>query len=334
MSRLARQTIELALAHLPETLVSNSQCTALRALAPALAPGRQLYFEVRLAGADDAIDVSQHFFVERGGVAALRRHAGGQPSAAWSRIARFAACWPEWPAITELGFEHDAGVAAPAVFAAFRGNVLDDRAAAEAFVRSVAPAAEAAWRRLVAALETAEACGLVPGRMIGVMLSRDGQLRCMIRGLSIAGLRDFLGRSNWTGDTEAMFGLLEAPTLLCEGTRLVLGFAPEMTPDWGIEVIHRPIAEDDSARSTLLEWLVGAGLADPARVDAVRAWRGAITPVNARADWPDAMIVDDLRWGRRSHFESFLNHVKINVAGGQPRPAKAYLALAPVHADA
>ncbi|MEI9852225.1 MAG: hypothetical protein WDN24_16750 [Sphingomonas sp.] len=334
MSRLALQTIDLAIAHLPPELLSPAQAGGLRAAAHDLAPGQQLYFEVRLAGEDRAIDVSQHFYAESGGAAALLALAARGSSPAWRRIADFARAWPRLPAIAEIGLEHDAGIATPAVFAAFATGMLADRAAGQAFVEAVAPDALPGWRHALAALETAEACGLTGGRMIGAMLSRDGQLRAMVRGLSPAGLAGFLDAAGWPGDRAAMLGLLGTPALMHGATRLVLGFAPEMAADWGIEVIHARDAAGEAGRRALLAWLVEAGLAEPGRVAALAAWTGAITPVDARADWPDAMILDDLRSGRRSRFAAFVSHVKINVEQGRARPAKAYLSLAPVPADA
>lgn len=334
MSRLAAQTMELALAHLPSALMGPDQAEALRGVAPHLAPGQQLYFEFRLGGEDASIDVSQHFFADRGGAEALLALAERIASPAWERIAAFARAWPRLPGIAEIGLEHDAGVATPAVFAAFRTSMLADRAAGRAFIALVAPEALESWSRALAALEAAEACGLTGGRMVGAMLSRDGQLRSMVRGLSAGGVRGLLDAVGWSGNRATMLELIAGSPLMQPATRLVFGFAPEMAADWGVEIIHAQGSEGDAERSALVAWLVDAGLAEQGRAEALRAWSGAITPVDARADWPDAMIIDDLRLGRRSHFAAFVNHVKINVAAGRPHPAKAYLSLAPVHGHA
>ncbi|HMO74789.1 MAG TPA: hypothetical protein PKD99_11205 [Sphingopyxis sp.] len=346
MSRFAAQTLELAIAHFPGALLAPDGAAALRGAAPWLAPGRQLYFECRLAGADRPLDISQHFFAHDGGADALLAlaerlaDAEGEAQTTWRRIADFARIWSSdaglADTLVEIGLEHDLGadgwVPAPAVFAAFRSDVLADRAAGERFIAAVAPQGDAAWRQLLATLERAEAHGLKSGRLVGAMLSRDAQLRCMIRGLSPAPVRAFLTDIGWDGDIGALVALLAQPPLTGDATRLVLGFAPALVADCGLEIIHGYDAPGIAARDGLLDWLAARGLADPARVAALREWPAAITPADARADWPDAMIVRDLAGKAvRPHFSGFVNHVKLNLPAHRPAlPAKAYLALAPL----
>lgn len=326
MTRFAAQTMELAIAHLPPELLAGQE-GALREAASALAPGRQLYFECRLAGHDRTIDVSQHFFTRDGGTAALLAHADAR---GWPRLADFARAWPALPAITEIGLEHDAGVAMPAVFAAFETSVLANREACSRFVDVAVPGSSQALTNLLATLQCAEECGLTGGRMVGAMLSRDAQLRCMIRGLSPEGTRTFLDRIDWPGDRVALLDLLVEPVLTNPATRLVLGFAPDLVAECGIEVIHAHDAAGLAETRALFDRLVVLGLADRARVDALGEWPQTITPADARAGWPDAMIARDLATGARQGFKGFMNHVKINVANGRALPAKAYLSLAPV----
>lgn len=326
MSRFAAQTMALAIAHFPPILLGD-QAEALRAAAPALAPGRQLYFECRLAGADRTIDVSQHFFAHDDGPAALLAQAEAR---GWARLAAFARVWPELPGIAEIGLEHDAGVAMPAVFAAFETSVLADREACARFIELAVPEAAEAWARLLPALELAEQCGLTGGRMVGAMLSRDAQLRCMIRGLTGEGVRVFLDRIAWPGDRDALLDLLAEPVLAGPATRLVLGFTPDLAADCGIEVIHGYDEAGLARTRALFERLVALDLAEPEPVEALNAWPGTVTPADARADWPDALIARDLATGRRNAFKGFMNHVKLNFASGRALPAKAYLSLAPV----
>lgn len=222
MSRLAAQTMDLAIARFPAGLLPEGATAALRDAAGHLAPDTQLYFECRLAGEDRAIDVSQHFFAAGGGARALgdlarRRLASGEgPDVEiWRRLADFADAWSSTPglseAIVEIGLEHDQApggdwAAPPAVFAAFPGDILDGQAAGEQFVTGVAPGSRDAWRALVAAIECARSHGLIPGRMVGAMLSRDGQLRCMVRGLTPSATQRFLAAIGWPGDLEALGG--------------------------------------------------------------------------------------------------------------------------------
>lgn len=342
MSRLAAQTLDLAIARFPAALLPAGGADSLRRATPHLAPGLQLYFECRLAGEDRSIDLSQHLFAAQGGADSLRdlarrqARAPGAP-AAWTRLDAFAAAWPTEPAIVEIGLEHDQTpggdwVGAPAVFAAFETSVLDDRPAGERFIAAVAPEGAEAWRRLVEALECAASHGLTPGRMVGVMLSRDAQLRCMIRGLSPPALRRFLADIAWPGEVDPLLALLAEAPLAGAATRLVLGFTPEVSGDCGVEVIHDRDPAGVAALRALLDWLPAQGLADPERVAALADWPGAMTPLDPSLAWPDALIARDLAGpGQLDYFNAFISHVKLNITGGRPRPAKAYLGFAPVH---
>ena len=347
MSRLAAQTMNLAIARFPAGLLPEGATATLRDAAGHLAPDTQLYFECRLAGEDRAIDVSQHFFAAGGaralGDLARRRLASGEGPdiETWRRLADFVDTWSSTAdlakAIVEIGLEHDQApggdwTAPPAVFAAFRGDILDERTAGEQFVTAVAPGSRDAWRALITAIECARSHGLVPGRMVGAMLSRDGQLRCMVRGLTPSATQRFLAAIGWPGDLDALQALLRQPPLAGDATRLVLGFAPDLTAECGLEAIHAQDANGRAGLGALLEWLVERGLADAERVSALAAWPGAITPLEASADWPDAMIARDLASPRTGfeYFNAFISHVKINISGGRPLPAKAYLGLAPL----
>ncbi|MDP2258290.1 MAG: hypothetical protein Q8J89_01060 [Caulobacter sp.] len=345
MTGLATQALDLAISRFPATLAPADAPAILRTAAPRLASGPQLYFECRLAGDARAVDVSQHFFADRGDgprllALALRQVQRGQGES-WARLADFAEAWSASPAlagaIPEIGLEHDLGgdgqwVAAPAVFAAFRDDTLTDRDAGERFVATVAPAAAEGWRRLVATMETARAHGLVPGRMAGVMLSRDAQLRCMLRGLTPAAVGAFFRTAGWSGEREPLLTLLAEPPLATEATRLVLGFGPDLLPDCGLEVIHARGAAGEAGRGALLAWLVERGLADRARVRSAAAWAGRVAPMDTQAPWPAALIARDLTAadGRLEWFDAFLSHVKLNFIGGRLSPAKIYLGLCPM----
>lgn len=348
MTRLAAQTMDLAIARMPAGLMPKNAAATLRDAADYLAPGVPLYFEHRLSGRDQSIDVSQHFFAAEDGAAALRgladrRLETGADSGldAWRRLATFAKDWASdadlAKAIVEIGLEHDQTTdgdwgRAPAVFAAFQGDILEGRVAGQRFTSAVAPGSERAWRALISAVERARSHGLVPGRMVGAMLSRDAQLRCMVRGLTSRATQDFLTALGWPGDHEALGDLLRQPPLASEATRLVLGFGPGLANDCGLEIIHRQDAAGRQRLEAVFGWLVEQGLADADRVQALHAWPGFVTPHGAGPDWPDALIARDLERSRASldYFSAFISHVKINVAAGRILPAKVYLGLTPV----
>ncbi|MDO9473039.1 MAG: hypothetical protein Q7J28_08280 [Caulobacter sp.] len=347
MSRLAARTMDLAIARFPADLLPEGAEATLRGAAARIAPDTQLYFECRLAGDERAIDVSQHFFAADGGAGALRGLAGRGLATgarggldAWRRLAAFAEDWSsdaDLAAIIEIGLEHDQAPdgdwgRAPAVFAAFQGDILDNRAAGARFMAAVAPGSQDAWRALISTVECARSHGLVPGRMVGVMLSRDAQLRCMVRGLTPQATQGFLTAIGWPGDHEALEDLLRQSPLAGDATRLVLGFGPDLAGDCGLEIIHPQDADGRSRLDAVMEWLVERGLADANRVRALARWPGRITPHAAGADWPDALIARDLATPRSAfdYFNAFISHVKINLVAGRALPAKAYLGLAPV----
>lgn len=345
MSGLAAQALDLAIGRFPAALAPLGGPAVLSSAAPHLAPGLQLYFECRLAGADRRVDVSQHFFADRDGAPGLLALAHAQVERghgpAWKGLAAFAEAWSADPAlaaaIPEIGLEHDLGgdgrwITAPAAFAAFRDDILTDRDAGARFVATVAPAAAEGWERLIETVRIARDHGLAPGRMVGVMLSRDAQLRCMLRGLTPAAVGAFLEAVGWVGERTSLLALLAEPPLAGDATRLVLGFGPDLLPDCGLEVIHARGPAGDADRAALLAWLVERGLAEEARVRPATAWIGRVTPMDAQATWPAALIAGDLAApnGRLEWFDAFLSHVKLNVVDGRAAPAKIYLGLCPM----
>lgn len=345
MSRFAAQLIELAIRHFPAALLPKGADEILRRSAPLLAPGRSLYFECRLAGGDRSIDVSQHFFAQEDGATGLRALAEERAAipdgaeAVWASLATLARLWESdavlADVLAEIGLEHDqAGgdwVAAPAVFAALKNGALADRAVVERFLETVSPDALPAWEQAVSALQLAERCGMASGRLVGVMLSRGTELRCMVRGLTPDRIAAFLDVAGGVDPDGHLATLLAQDAFTGDAPRLVLGFGPSLAPEFGIEVIHTYDAAGIAARDALTRWAVDAGTADPERAAALALWPDAITPADARADWPDAMIAAELSGhGGATHLSCFINHLKFSVAPGKPVSAKAYLALAPM----
>lgn len=335
MSRFSAQTLELAIAHFPKVLLPAGEADALRGVAGAVAPMTTLYFECRLKGRDMPVDVSQHFSASAGGPAALlalaRRHADS--AASWQRLSAFAADWRAGGPLVEFGLEHDRGVKVPALFGGVATGLAEDRAAVATFLATLVPESGAAWARMSAAIDAAGRHGLVAGRLIGAMLSRDGQLRCVFRGLRPEPVMAFLREIGWPGDVPALGTLLAQAPFGSDAARLVLGFAPDPVAGFGIEMIYRKgdTGESIDGRDALLAWLVDQSLAEPERVAALDVWDGPITPMSPGTEWPDALVAEDLRAGFKPlvYFTKSLSHVKLNISDGRIVEAKAYLALAP-----
>jgi len=340
--------MELAIAEIPGALLPPDGADELRGVVAGLAPWRMLYFECRLSGSGGHIDVSQHFHASNGGAQALlelalRRSSELQADAAraWRRIAQLALRWRNDAelagTVIEICLEYDvapSGIWAPvpALFAGFGSGLLSHREAATAFVEAVLPDGRMAWRKLATTLEIAEQHGLKAGRTLGAMLSRDGELRCMICDPRPDRVRAFLDRVGWTGEVTILADMLSQPVFQGTGALLVLGHGPELMAGCGIEMIYGQDANKLAERAALLRWLVNRKLADPRRASALEEWHAPITPINARAAWPDALVAQTLTQGRDRllYLRRFVNHLKLNIAGGEIAAVKAYLALAPV----
>jgi len=340
--------MELALADFPQALLPSGGADELRGVVSGLAPWRMLYFECRLSGSGGQVDVSQHFHASNGGAdalleLALRRSNELDDGAAraWHRVANLAALWKTdarlGHAITEICLEYDVGPAGvwqsvPALFAGFGSGLLSNREAAYTFAKTLLPDEHMAWQRLVSTLELAEQHGLKAGRMIGIMLSRDAELRCMIGDLRPDRVHAFLDRVGWPGVRAVLTDLLSQTVFQSAGGLLVLGHRPELVSGCGIEMIYGKDEDKLPERSALLRWLIDRKLADPARAGALEEWCGTMNPIDARADWPDALIARALTESkdRLCYLHRFVNHLKINILGHEITAAKAYLALAPV----
>jgi hypothetical protein len=187
------------------------------------------------------------------------------------------------------------------------------------------------WRHMLETLDVAAVHGLRDGGMIGAMLSRDAELRCMLGQPHPDRLAEFFDELGRPEDAAAVAELLSDPIFPLGRCWLVLGFRPRLVAGCGIEVIHGRGADAAEAREAFMAWLLDRGLAAPAPTAALSAWRGAITPLSAGSDWPDALIARALADEPDSlpYLRKFVNHFKLNISGGKAAAAKAYLAVAP-----
>lgn len=339
MSRFSAQVLQLAAAHVPDAWLALAERKALLAMAEVVAPLQTLYFECRLTGRGRPVDVSQHFLADDVDSAALlalaerRIAAAPQDDSLWQRVAAFARAWHDnRRSIVEFGLEHDLGVSIPAVFAGVPTGLGEDRDAAGRFLAMLNPVSEPGWKQMIVAINAAQREGLVPGRLIGAMLSRDGQLRCVFRNLAPRPVAAFLSAIDWPGDIPALIDLLSKPVFRTPAARLVLGFGPTPLADCGIEMIYRtPEGTPIRGCEGLINWLIGQDLADRDTQALLAAWSGIITPANARSAWPDALILEDLAQSFASPmtFSATLSHFKLNLAASRPVAAKAYLAFTP-----
>lgn len=236
----------------------------------------------------------------------------------------------------EVFLEHDFGSAGeleatPALFAGFGAGALTVRDDIASFLEGLWPEAIPAWRRLVAILAIAADHGLESGRIMGLMLSRTGELRCMIRVGQPAAVAALMASAGWTGEIAPLEALLADPVIAGGEALLVLGDDGALTAGCGIEIIFGDDPAGLGPRANLLNWLVERGLADPMRAAALDHWNGTLTPLDAPGVWPDALIARALtELGRFALLRRFVNHVKLNIADGEIVAAKAYLALVPV----
>jgi hypothetical protein len=178
---------------------------------------------------------------------------------------------------------------------------------------------------LQALFALADTVGVPLGRLLGLMLSRSGEVRVMLKG-EPGDIASLLQRLGWTGDAAFAKRALDAVPVRTDGLRFVLGrgVSGGWNPDFGIEVFCADETEHEAVRG----WLTGLLGQDRDRVQALEAWRGGAgfldggrlvhdfaVPTPGPNDLPSAAI-------------KTVNHYKLNYAGGRLSEAKAYLSLA------
>jgi hypothetical protein len=163
--------------------------------------------------------------------------------------------------------------------------------------------------------------------VVGVMLPRGGELRCVVRGLSAASAGSLVERMGWAGDPGAVAAVFAGAGAHAVEARLGLGFSPRLAPALGVELLLGSGGETDGQREAVLRALATEGLCGAEEADALRGWSGALTPLTSRAPWPDALLAASLLEPERrlGVLLRYLNHVKIGLRPGSEPRAKAYL---------
>jgi hypothetical protein len=344
VSRLAAELMEVLAGHLSPALVSPAALELLRGAAPFLPPVPRMGIECRLGAAGGPVDVSQHLRAREGGAAHLRALARDRADAAapaareaWARIGRFAQAWgaPGPLAdgrVDEAWLEYDLETACgadtvPSVFTGFGAAAAEGGRGFAPVLALLAPDAGEAAAALRRALDEARRLGGRAHAVVGAMLARGDEVRCVVRGLSPAAAAAWLGRIGWPGPADEAAALLERFGPHASEAGVAMGFAPGPLPRLGIELLTGAERGKPDRLAGLLAALVQAGTCTPAAAGALLEWRGDVTPVTSRAPWPQALVAASLlapadRWGVLSRF---VNHVKLGVQAGRAVQAKAYL---------
>ena len=168
-----------------------------------------------------------------------------------------------------------------------------------------------------------------PARLshVGVMLARpEPALRLHVSEIPLRDLRGYLGRIGWCGDVDEAESL--GRLLLEFGDLLIACFdiVEDLTPRLGLECFFDHRQGVDPRWGALLSRLTELGLCVSEKADALLAWPGAVTPLEASAPWPGDLIASSLQ---RSPdllglIERRLSHVKLALVPGVPVMAKAY----------
>lgn len=341
VSRLPAELLEVLAAELSPALVPPAARHRLRTAAPLLAPVPRIGLECRLGADGGPVDVSQHLRAAEGGAAHLHALArervdAAAPAAreAWTRIGRFARAWGagELAGVDEAWLEYDLEAACgaatvPSVFAGFRADAADGGRGFAPVLALLAPACGDAADALGRALDEARARGGRAHVVVGAMLSRGDEVRAVVRGLSPDGAAAWLEDIGWPGPADAVAAALERFGPHAAETGLAVGFGPGPLPRLGIELLAGSDRGGAHPLAGLIDALVAEGACTPAAAEALRGWRGDVTPATARAPWPQALVAASLlapadRWGVLSRF---VNHVKLRIQAGRPLQAKAYL---------
>ncbi len=311
--------------------------------------GRRVYFESRLTGSGEQVDLSVHVDRSRRAIltgrdphAALARDVTRRPL--WRHVDAFATAWAEPGGRLDrdvagawLEFDLDPlgpGGATPGVFVDFTHAALTGGSAGGR-ARLAAAAAAALLRggvdaRTRGALERAFAAlprgATVP--YVGVLPSRAaGAVRLCVDGLGDADVARYLRAVRWPGAADAAVDLVRAltPSVDAPGggpdgaprrTLLHVDVGAETGPRLGIEFVlgRRRQIRGAIGEQRFLGALVATGLCTAAARDALLAWPHCRFAQLPHELWPTLVV-------RR------VNHVKLTVHAEASVEAKAYRCL-------
>lgn len=290
-----------------------------------------LGFEFRLGGAERDADLVLALIPGSDAESAhVRRGRKAPPDSVEAGIARLLGRSGEMPAPLVTMLEYDvAGVPAgplrpPAVFQglwrrAERERGIRDPLTAGRIAGALAAAVgRTADEREVAAVRSLAGALPPPGRLahVGAMPGREPRMvRVMVAGLDAGGVTGSLRRLGWPGPMPAVAAVLD----LVKDLPLRFGMQLEVTahgllPRVGVEIFLPPErgAERGAARGAswrpVLTALEQAGCSLPGKSRGLLAFPGR------------ERVLDDGIFEVRMD----INHVKISIEEGRPRPAKAY----------
>ena len=346
-------------------LLSKDASARLLGVARHLPPVHRAGFECRLSAGDGQVDLQQGIIPKEWEQSALTAHAlqlASQTTSstrdAWTRVAEFAARWPE--GVSELWLEYDVPSAGfddaegrsehtnptPSIFAVLAPDERTGdgyRAVTEIVLTKLIDSDN---RHVVGvAANRLSECAKSHGGWVshvGLMLGRTPVgARLHLSGIPQHAFPSLLRELQFSGNIHR--ACQSAALLFDVVDELVLCFdvvsrerQSHLLPRVGLEGFFAQKVGVDPRWEALFDLLVTAGLADVSKTNALLRWPGSVTPLDARAPWPDDLVCRSLlkpsscfgQFGRR------LSHVKLSHDGDSAPLAKAYFGYGHLWFDA
>lgn len=337
----SQMMLQLGAQHFPKALLPEGGRTALKRLGKAAHGSSLILYECRLRGKNGAqVDISTRYDRIKAGPQKLRdlcekmRSQPDAPDDYWYILDKFAQSWDTHPDISEietLYLEYDCNAfghadTPPAIFFVMENGLTASPAATFKCLTAFADVTPERQRIMSRLFEFADQYRLVVEKILGLMLSRDGEFRLMFRARGKDELTGFLRDINWPGDIQACITHWESIFCVREHVRIVLGVSQnEIHPDYGFEIFT---FSDDSAND-FLDWLTTSYPQTLARCLALSEWSGLAGVYIGNQVVPEfvaqARNIDVL--STRPAFTKNINHFKLNFSHSGLSAAKVYLAI-------
>lgn len=324
--------------HFPSELLPSDGRTALLRLETFISGSRLLLYECRLSNGVAAVDVSTKYVRSESDIKCLQKLCDDQTrndpkrgQSFWPQLRRFCNDWnSDGPlaAIDYLYLEYDCNgtgqtVAAPALFVSVENGLATTPDVIPTTLSLFIDKSDTIVSTLLRVVEEAEKSGLIIGKLLGLMRSRDDEIRIMIKNLQVGKVRHFLQRLNWSGDIEAVEGALMAIDAPMNHIRFVLGLQGDWSPRFGFEIYCPTVPDHDRFKAFLKRQAEICSR----KVDALATWTGVA------GGWRNNRLVQDFAIPKTqlnnmlAACSKQVNHYKLNFDETGLREIKAYLSL-------
>lgn len=175
-------------------------------------------------------------------------------------------------------------------------------------------------------------CQMLPSgaqiRFIGAMLARDTHMfRCVIQGMSLGEILDYLRRIEWEGSIGDIKNVFETISSFIDYVWLNIDVGETIGHKIGLECYYNNSPNGEIKQRGSLDYLVQNGLCTNQKRNALLLYSG-ISYINPNDDlWPESLRLSSQLFGSVGFtmLRRGLHHVKIVYHPQKPLEAKAYL---------